>query len=225
MMKNTLHRNFAYFGMAGAGLVVVCSLITGMFYRGPYGETYSLLNHFISELGEVGISPLAWLFNLGLIVGGLLLIPFSLGLGLSLLGWLPKLAIVAGFATALALSGVGIFPMNNLEPHITVAMTYFRAGLITVILFGLAIQLQPRGRTLLDKRANWASLIAALCYASFLVYSTQMPLSNGTDALDPGFRSERPIAWPLAVLEWAVFFSTILWFGVIAIVSRKGQKT
>ncbi len=72
------------------------------------------------------MSPLAWLFNLGLIVGGLFLIPFSLGLGLSLPGWLPKMGIIAGLAAATSLSGVGLFPMNNLPPHITVAQTYFR---------------------------------------------------------------------------------------------------
>lgn len=96
MIINLLRRYYTIFGLAGAAIVALCSLIAGLFYSGPDGESYSLLNHFISELGEVGISPLAWLFNLGLIAGGLFLIPFSLGLGLSLPGWLPKVGIIAG---------------------------------------------------------------------------------------------------------------------------------
>lgn len=96
-----LRRKYAYFGLAGAMVVLLCALVTALFYSAPAGEPYSLLNHFISELGEVGVSLLAWLFNLGLIAGSLLFIPFSLGLGLSLPGWLSKV-------------GMGIFPMNNL---------------------------------------------------------------------------------------------------------------
>ena len=90
MIIKLLPHNYAYLRLAGATLVIFCSLVAALFYIGPDWEPYSLLNHFISELGEVGVFPLAWLFNLGLIAGGLLLIPFSLGLGLSLGGWRPK---------------------------------------------------------------------------------------------------------------------------------------
>ncbi len=220
-MKNIVIRNYAYLGLAGAALVSLCSLVTALVYHGPNGEPYSLLNHFISELGEVGVSPLAWLFNLGLIVGGLLFIPFSLGLGLALPGWLSKLGMVAGLAAALSLSGVGIFPMNNLPSHITAAETYFRTGLVTVTLFGLAIQLQSKGQVMLSRWANLASLVAAVCYASFILYTGLSPMPGGTDTLAANFRSSRPPVWPLALLEWSIFFSTILWFAVIALAGRK----
>jgi hypothetical membrane protein len=222
---NFLRRNYAYFGLAGGATVAFCSLVAALFYTGPSGEPYSLLNHFISELGELGVSPLAWLFNLGLIAGGLLLIPFSLGLGLSLPGWLARAGMLAGIGAGLALAGVGLFPMNHLQPHITAALTYFRLGLVTVLLFGLAIQLQPKGQVVIDKRANLASLLAAACYASFILYASLTPMPGGTEALDPSFRSARPSVWPLAVLEWLVFFSTIVWFAVIALAGRKPHKT
>ncbi len=213
--------NYAYFGLTGALLVSLCSLVTGLFYRGLNGEPYSLLNHFISELGEVGVSPLAWLFNLGLIAGGLLFIPFSLGLGLTLSGWLSKAGMIAGLAAAFSLSGVGFFPMNNLPPHITAAQTYFRTGLATIVLFGLAILLQPKEHIALDRRVNLASLVAAACYASFILYSSFTPMPGGADALGVSFQSGRPFIWPLAVMEWAVFFSTILWFAAVALAGRK----
>jgi hypothetical membrane protein len=224
MILNFLRRNYGYFGLAGVIIVAFCSLVAALFYIGPEGESYSLLNHFISELGEVGVSPLAWLFNLGLVAGGLLFIPFSLGLGLSLPGWLSKAGMVAGIGAGLALAGVGFFPMNHLQPHITAALTYFRLGLVTVVLFGLAIQLQPKGGVVIDKRANLASLLAAACYASFILYASLTPTPGGTDALDPSFRSGRPPVWPLAVMEWLVFFSTIVWFAVIALAGRQTQK-
>jgi len=40
-------------------------------YRGYAGEGYSPLTHFISELGEIAASRLAWAFNLGIVLGGI----------------------------------------------------------------------------------------------------------------------------------------------------------
>lgn len=68
-------------------------------------------------------------------------------------------------------------------------MTYFRAGLATVVLFGLAIGLQPKGRPALHRRASLASLAAAACYAAFIVYPSAVPLPGGAEALDPSFRA------------------------------------
>jgi hypothetical membrane protein len=223
-MISYLRRNYASFGLAGAALVSLCALVAALFYTGPDGEPFSVLNHFISELGEVGVSPLAWLFNLGLIAGGLLLIPFCFGLGLSLPGWLSKVGLVAGLAAALSLSGVGVFPMNHLSPHITAALAYFRTGLATVILFGQAILFQPKEQVVLDRRVSLASLAAAACYGGFLVYMGVNPIPGGAEALDPRFLSGRPAVWPLAVLEWLVFFSTILWFAVIALAGNLSQS-
>jgi hypothetical membrane protein len=225
MIIKFLRRNYAYFGLAGVGVVCFCSLVTALFYTGSSGEPYSLIDHFISELGEVGVSPLAWLFNLGLVAGGLLFIVFILGLGLSLPGWLAKAGMVAGVGAGLALVGVGLFPMNHLPSHLTAAMTYFRLGLVTIVLFGLAIQLQPKGRVVIDKRANLASLLAATFYASFVLFSSLIPIPGGTEAVYQALHSNRSKVWPLAVMEWLVFFLTILWFAVVALAGRKTRKT
>jgi len=61
---------YAFFGLCGSLFIMFTMLVTGLVYRGKQGETYSVFNHYISELGEVGVSQWALLFNLGLIVGG-----------------------------------------------------------------------------------------------------------------------------------------------------------
>ena len=43
-------------------------------------------------------------------------------------------------------------------------------------------------------------------------------------ALDPGFRDGRPPVWPLAVMEWAVFFASLLWFAVIGLAGRNAAR-
>ncbi len=203
---------FSSFAIVGTAAVVLAVLYAALGYRGKRGERYSLLNHFISELGEVGVSRRAWAFNLGLILGGLLLIPFIVHLGLrlnSLLGWI---GTVLGVVTALGVTAVGLFPMNNLEPHVKAAMTFFRGGLGMVLVFGLAIQFQPADQVVIPKAANLLSLLAAAAFASFLLLPRlKKPEADPLETLDPEKTPERPRFWALAFVEWMVFFTTIFW--------------
>jgi hypothetical membrane protein len=200
------------FGLAGTGLVVLAVVYPALVYRGKRGERYSLLNHFISELGEVGVSRAAWFFNTGLVLTGLVLLPYIIGLGISfssLLGWL---GAAVGIVTVLSVAAVGVFPMNNLKLHAIAAMTYFRAGLVMVFFFGLAILFQSSGKTIVPPAANILSLLAFLAYGVFLTLPlVKKEKQEPTDILDPNQEPERPQVWALPFLEWAVFFSTIAW--------------
>ena len=129
-----------------------------------------MLNHFISELGELGISRAAWIFNGGLLLAGLVMLPYVIGIGIvfgSLLGWL---GTAAGVIAVLGVAAVGVCPINNIESHRTAAITYFRAGLVMVFFFGLAILFQPAGRATIPQAANLLSLLAFLAYAVFLTW-------------------------------------------------------
>ena len=167
-------------------------------YRGKRGERYSLFNHFISELGEVGVSKAARFFNTGLILGGLVLLPYIIGLGMkfgSLLGWL---GTAAGIIAVLGVAGVGVFPMNNLKPHVLAAMTYFRAGLVMVLFFGLAILFQPAGKAVIPPAANLLSLLAFLAYGAFLALPRlRKKEQRPAELLDPEQTPERPRVWAL----------------------------
>lgn len=212
------------FGLLGTSVIILAIVISALRYVGRRGERYSIFNHFISELGEQGVSPAAWVFNRGLTLGGLLLLPFMVGLGASfqnVWGWL---GMLAGLVASLGVAAVGLYPMNNLTPHVRAAMTYFRAGLVMVIFFALAILFQPSPR--LPPAVNLLSVIAALTYASFLwllrTPSKESDQSAGDspaeDRLDPPEDAERPWMWWTALVEWLVFFATIAWiFGIAAV--------
>lgn len=185
-------------------------------YRGKRGERFSLLNHFISELGELGVSRAARVFNASLILCGLLLLPFVIHLGVlldSTLGWI---GTVAGVLASLGVAAVGCFPMNDLKLHIPAAMTFFRAGLGMVVFTGLAIQFQPAGELVIPKQANLYSLLAGIAFASFLLLPViKRSRKDPQKVLDPEAEPERPRFWWYAFLEWTVFFATILWlFGM-----------
>ena len=210
---------FPLFGILGTLIIVLGIATSALRYQGKQGEHFSLLNHFISELGEVGVSRSAGLFNLGMILGGLILVPYMIGLGFrfaSLTGWLGS---AAGVVATLAVAAVGIFPVNNLPAHVRAAMTYFRSGLIMVFFFALAILFQPAGFHPIPQTANMLSVLAFLPYAAFLFLSGRRYAQNQVEALDPQMESERPRILLMTILEWAVFFTTILWlFGMAVII-------
>jgi hypothetical membrane protein len=204
------------FGVAGTGMVILAFFYPASVYRGRSGKRFSLLNHYISELGEIGVSQAARVFNTGLLSGGLVFLPYIIGLGISFdspLGWL---GTAAGIIAVLGVAAVGIFPMNNMKLHAIAAMTYFRTGLVMVFFFGLAILFQPAGKTVVPQSAAWLCLMAFLAYGAFLILPRIMNKEEKpADLLDPQQASERPRVSALAILEWLVFFSTIAWlFGM-----------
>ena len=83
---------FKLAGIAGVLAVLIGALIAGFAYRGKDGERYSPLNHFISELGEEGVSANAGWFNISLIVSGLCLLLACISLGRILPGTLARMA-------------------------------------------------------------------------------------------------------------------------------------
>jgi hypothetical membrane protein len=206
---------FQILSFAGAASAILGALIAGLAYRGRQNERYSILNHFISELGEVGISRLAWVFNLGLILCGLCLLPASLSLGSILPGFWSKVGMLAGSVSAISLALVGVFPMNRITPHIRAAVTYFRMGLVMVFFFSLAIALQAQTQLLLSRWLALTGVPAMLAFTHFLLYSriTYATPENPLSATE----TERPRAWRMAISEWAIFLTTVPWFLAIAL--------
>lgn len=215
LMPFNIFRLFCFIGLS---LIVSGIVYSALNYRGQHGEKYSILNHFISELGEVGVTPAAWAFNIGLTLGGLVTLPYIIGIGIkfgSLLGWL---GMIAGLVATSGVIAVGLFPMNNMDPHIKAAMTYFRSSLVMVFLFGLAILFQPPRHRIVPSIANLLSLLAFIIYATFLLMMRPRKPSNTqieANFLDPTDRQKRPRLWLFPIMEWGVFFATLLWlFGM-----------
>ncbi len=214
-----------FLGIFGSVLVSSAVLAAGLAYRGAQGESYSILNHFISELGQIGVSRAAPVFNAGLVIAGVLFMPFCAGVSLRLrtvTGWA---AFAAGVLASAACAGVGFFPMNTMGSHIFFAMWFFRLGLVTVLIYGAAILFQPRASSgeRLPRAAALASVPAVLAYSAFLFLSGMLT-QGGPNPLDTGAFQKRPSVWPLAILEWLVFFTTILWFLATAVFQVSSRR-
>ena len=205
---------FYHFGWAGSLVILAGCLISALPYRDRNGGKYSLFNHFISELGEVGVSEKARAFNTGMVLGGLLFLPFIASIGWTLSGLWAILGMAAGLLAAGASVLVGIYSMERLEPHRKAAMTFFRSGLLTIIFFTVAVFRQPASQQVIPLFVNGVGLLAIAAYASFLVIVSRKTNKKGEEnyILDPSVNKTRPRFWITAFLEWTLFFATIAWF-------------
>ncbi len=104
---------FFHFGWAGSLIILAGCFLSALPYRDRDGEKYSLFNHFISELGEVGVSERARVFNTGMVLGGLLFLPFIASIGWTLSGLWAVLGTAAGIVAAGASVFVGIYSMEG----------------------------------------------------------------------------------------------------------------
>ncbi len=197
-------------GAAGAGIILAGSLIAALFYRGRLGEAYDPLNHFVSELGEVGISAAAWAFNGGLLIGGVLLVVFLVGLGRRIGCGLGALFGAVGLACGICGTAVGAVPMNDLLPHIFWARSFFNLGLGTMLFFSLIALL---GRAGLPRRLAIPGIVATAAFGAFLAIP-QPTASAGGDILGAVMamlNAPRPAIWTPAVLEWLAVLSVLGW--------------
>lgn len=213
-MISSLMQVYPLLTWIGALTILVGTIVSMIPYRDRNGERYSMLNHFISELGEVGISKSAWGFNTGMTIGGWFFLPLMIVMGIqlsSVLGWIGAgLGMVSGVAASM----VGIFSMERLTPHRKAAMTFFHSGLYSIIFFTIAIFAQPAGERAVPLGVNIFGLLAIGSFSSFLVlvYSKPRKNENANYILDPNALPERPRIWKTAILEWCIFFSIQAWF-------------
>ena len=190
-------------------------------YVGTTGEPYSPLNHWISELGQPGVSARASVFNLALVAGGMELVMFMVGIAQtspSRLRWvIGPVGAIAGIGGAF----VGIFPMNHPTEHLIAASTFFDLGWIAVGLASITFVRFP------DERfPRWLAIMGAanvVAFIAFLVslrvdeYSRQRMAATGAIA-------DRPDVWIAPILEWAVLVGIMAWTLMAGLAWRRTLK-
>ncbi len=212
-------QHYELFGLLACLIVTAALILPIPFYTGRAGERYSVLNHFVSELGEGGVSRAAGVFNGGMIGAGLLFIPFDIGMGLAVPNIWAKFGMVAGIITALSLILIGIFSMDKLKPHIFAAMTFFDGGLAAIILFTIAVWSQPAGAEVLPRGISWIGVVCILIYIAFLTLNPRPSADIMTaDFLRLGPMKNRPKIWMMPISEWLVVIVSTFWYLSTALV-------
>ncbi len=190
-------------GIFGSVVLGILSIVAALAYTGTQGEGFSPLNHWISELGETGVSEMSTLFNLGIFVSGICLAIFMTAFGLerrSRLAWLyVPVGIVAGVGGAF----VGVYPMNSGGPHIPAALSFFVLGWVAVGLASLDIWRRPEPRF-----PRWLTWLGALTVVIFLIFlALYIPYLTYTGAGSP----DRAPFQLVVVMEWLVLVGIIGW--------------
>ena len=202
-------------GIGGVAVILLDALIAALAYEGREGQAYRFWNHFVSELGEVGVSRLAWIFNGGLILGGVGIVIFMIGVTRLIPGWFRYVFAIAGLATGISGTLVGVFPMNRLQPHIQVAMQFFNMGLLSMTLFSLYV-LFARQRTF----PRWfviPGILATACFAAFLYFPTPNDVSGGMPTTQALVITDRPAVWWLAIMEWSAVLAVLGWVLLVSL--------
>jgi len=189
--------HFPLWGILGclSGLVTV--LLPTQVYIGRFGESYSPLNHYLSELGEIGISDLAAVFNVGLMIIGVLWIPFMIGLGLYLENNIGKIAAVVGVYSLVSIFLVGVFPMNDRLGHEITSTSFYLSGLIMSGLWAIAIFMQHKPK--IPKIFSIGGIINVAIFLLFL-YGPWELMSIMWD---------RPAFSIRTTLEWGIFVGIV----------------
>ena len=212
-------RRIAYLsGLSGSVIIAFGTLVTALGFEGRHGEPYSFLNHFISELGEVGISRWAMVFNVGLIAGGLLLTVFMLGLAAYSGGRFGYVFGLVGLVSGISGALVGVFPMNRLKPHSLVAMMFFNVGMVSAALFAVYVLFIRQ-----DRFRRWVAvpaIVTVVCFFAFLFLTEPAQPAGELLELPKDAFADRPAVWTTAILEWSVFFSVLAWAVIVSLYLR-----
>ena len=209
----------SYIGQAGIFILLLSVLIAATSYVGKQNETYSFLNHFISELGEKGVSQFAYIFNGGLILGGAFISFFMLGLAMHIGNSWGLILGAIGLVTGVSATLVGVFPMNQLEIHTVIANTFFYGGLLVALGYTLYVLFSPKPR--LPKITALTGGLTMLAFAAF-VWFLPAPLEDGQNIHE--ILKNRPKVWMLPILEWVVFLCVMVWIGSTASLMRMTIK-
>ena len=201
-------------GILGPVILGMGMLLAALAYVGVEGQRYNLANHFVSELGELGVSEGAAVFNWGLIIGGIFTTIFMGYLAFQVKHWLRyPLGLISTYATVNG-ALVGVYPMNFIEPHIRVAMSFFNLGLIVTFLYSLFFLFSRK-----HPFPRWVAVpgfINAAAFAWFLYFPADT-VDSGFDDGMAGFLTNRPDFIPLALLEWIIILGILIWVLILGV--------
>ncbi len=203
-------KHFPLWGMIASLVGLVFIVTPQFFYIGSEGEPYSMFNHAVSELGELGVSELAWMFNIGMVLAGILFIPFMIGFGLYIDNIISKITAVVGVYSAASIVLVGIYPMNYLYEHSIAAISFFLSGMVMTLLWAIAILVQKEVRV--NKALSLGGFINMTIFALFL-YG---PWEGGS--------GPRPEFSMRLTLEWAIYWAIVGYLLILSIYVWRKEK-
>jgi len=215
-MKNKLA---PFVGLLAIGILYFAILLTVIPFVGAQGESFSFLNHFISELGNPEYSERYYVFNTGLIIAGIGFGSFAYCMGGFIQTKLANACVWIGMIAAVFCSGVGLFPCHLGSVHFIVAVTFFTLMTFAMTLYSYCI--------LKDETSVFPKYIAyyGFCamFSFILLILAPKDLMGIQDEQKELF--DRPDLWFVAITEWMVFFFLTTWVVLVSVYLLKQRRS
>jgi hypothetical membrane protein len=205
-------RKIAPFAGLGTCLILYgVILFAAVAYIGQQGESYSIFNHFISELGSTRFSVRYFIYNSGIICGGLAYGLFVYGLLAYTSTKLSRIGVFIGVFSAFLCMGVGFVPEDYRVPHLVLALGFFSMATLSVSIFSWSILKESKNP--FPRYTAIHGLLIPIFFALFM----SMPKDLMAVKRDAGPLFERPVIWWLPFLEWVIFALMTSWILVMSI--------
>ncbi len=189
-------------GFIGIIIMTLSLAISIPLFRGLNNELFNPFDHFISELGVTNIKSYYLIFNISLVIVGILFVFFMIHLSQIINSKLSHVAGFFGVLSALSCSYMGLFSMDKLIFHFIGAYIFFYCGMFSVLFYGLAIYFDKKN--IISKLYSSVYFISFAIHVSFLFFIEEIPKQqNLTDFV---FYRKSPV-WLPALLEWFVVSS------------------
>lgn len=217
-IRKFIERYFTLCGFTGLGGILIALLLPQLAFRNREGQSYSLSNHFVSELGWLEVSEFAFVFNAGLFLGGLFFAVYIIGVSLQFKGLWAVLTGLTGAIAAVAVSMVGVFPVTGhwfgLFLHGAAATASGVATYISVVTFALMVWFNNPGQ--ISRLFIIYCLLILGCFASGLLIRINRDVLPFMDFENIKIIN-RPDRWIIPIVEWAIVISVISGLGFSAI--------
>lgn len=198
-------------GLATCFVLYSVIIIAALPYIGEQGETYSVFNHFISELGSVQHSYYHYIYNNGLIIASLGFALFTYGIGAYSSTKMTKIAVVVGVISSILCVGVGLVPEDYRLPHLILAFSFFCLMALAATLFSWSIWREEE-----NPFPKYTALHGFLIPISFLSFISMPKDLMAVKRLE-GPLFNRPEIWWLPFLEWVIFAALTSWILVVSL--------
>lgn len=193
-------------------------LIAAIPYIGQQGESYSVFNHFISELGSTRFSINHFIYNNGLIISSLGFALFTIGLAAYSDTKVSKMAVRTGLVSSMFCIGVGLVPEDYRIPHLILAVSFFSLMALSTLLFSWTIWKEQS-----NPFPRHTAIHGFSVPFSFVLFMS-MPKDLMSVKREAGPFFDRPEIWWLPFLEWVIFILLTSWILVVSIKMFQLQK-
>ena len=192
------------FGLLGALIISFGIITSSIYFIGCSNQSYSILNHFISELGQYQCSKKAHIFNICLIIGTPLLIYYYLKIIPESVKKIKNLFTIIILLLGVSAICIGIFSMDKIIPHLISAIIFFYLCFFASLAFNVyAVFFDKKN---IPKYFVTSSILMSITLLTNIIEFQQLD-QNMLEIL-----KDRPNILLVCVLEWLSLGTMLLFF-------------